>query len=184
MMKVMIVGVGRLGSQVAFLTLLKFKPEKLILSDIRDLVGDILDLKHACIGLNIKTEITEKKEYCDFIIITAGVSRSQKIKTHEELYKINAPMMKEIAKDIEKCVKEDTKIIVLTNPVEKMTEIIKNYFNNNLVINPEKELIKMRNGKELGWDIIETKGYSSFGPSVAAILVIEKLENLQNSDEL
>lgn len=174
-MKVMIVGVGRLGSQVAFLTLLRFKPEKLILSDIRDLSGDILDLKHACVGLNIKTEITEKKEYCDFIVISAGVPRSQKIKTHEGLYEINVPVMKEIAKDIENYVEKNTKIIVMTNPLEKMTDIFKEHFSNNMVTNPENELMKIRDGKELGWKIVSIKGYSNFGSAVSAVLLMEKL---------
>lgn len=174
-MKVMIIGVGKLGSQVAFQILSRFKPEKLILSDIRDLNGDILDLQHACVGLDIKTEITEDREPCDFIFITGGAARSQKIKTHEELYEINVPVMKEIAKDIEKYVTKDTKIIVMTNPVEKLTELFKNHFKDNLVTCPEEELMKMRDGKELGWEIVKTKGYTSFGPAVSAILLMEKL---------
>jgi malate/lactate dehydrogenase len=174
-MKIMVIGVGRLGSQVAFLSLLRFKPEKLILSDVRDLSGDILDLKHACKGLKIKTEITTKKEPCDFIVIAAGMARSRDIKTHEELLKLNSPAVKKIVKNLNISLKKNTKIIVMTNPVEKITELIKKFLPNYYVDNPEEILMKMRGNKELGWKIVSTKGYSNFGPAVSAILLIEKL---------
>jgi len=174
-MKIMVIGVGRLGSQVAFLSLLKFKPEKIILSDIKNLSGDALDLKHACKGLNINTEITEKKEPCDFIIITAGAARSEKIKTHEELFKINAPLIKELIKDLNDCIEKDTKIIIMTNPVEEITKLVKELLPGHFVTNPEKILMKMRDNKELGWGIVSTKGYSNFGPAVSAILMIEEI---------
>jgi len=174
-MKIMVVGVGRLGSQVAFLMLLRLKPEKLILSDIKNLDGDILDLQHACKGLNIKTEITTKLEPCDFIIITAGFARDQNIKTHEELFKLNAPLVKEIVNNLDDCLKEDTKIIVMTNPEEEITKLIQKLLPKYYVKNPEEILMKMRDDKELGWEIVSKKGYSNFGPAVSAVLLIEKI---------
>lgn len=174
-MKIMIIGVGRLGSTVAFLTLLRLTPEKLILSDIKDLTGDILDLQHTCKGLGIKTKITTEREPCDFIVITAGFARNQKIKTHEELLKLNEPVIKEIINNLNGCLKKNTKIIVMTNPVKKITGIVKKLLPNYYVSNPEKILKKIRNNKELGWKIVSTKGYSSFGPTVSAVLLMEKL---------
>jgi malate/lactate dehydrogenase len=50
-MKIGIIGVGRIGSQIAFLSLMKFRPDKMILIDTKDLTGDTLDLQHACRGL-------------------------------------------------------------------------------------------------------------------------------------
>jgi len=176
-MKIMVIGVGRLGSQVAFSSLLRLNPEKLILSDIKDLSGDILDLQHACKGLNIKTEVTTKKEPCDFIIITAGTARNQNIKTHEELFKLNTPTIKEIVSNLDSCLKKDTKIIVMTNPVEKITDFVKELLPNHYVDNPEEILMKIRDNKEIGWKIVSTKGYSNFGPAVSAVLLIEKLLN-------
>ena len=44
------------------------------------------------------------------------------------------------------------------------------------VINPEEILLKMRKGRELGWDIIKTKGYSNFGPAVSVYRLIHELE--------
>jgi malate/lactate dehydrogenase len=177
-MKIMIIGIGRLGSTVAFLTLLRLKPEKLILSDIKDLTGDILDLQHACKGLGIKTKIITEREPCDFIVITAGFARNQKIKTHEELLKLNEPVIKEIINNINGCLKKDTKIIVMTNPVEEMTELVQELLPSYYVNNPEKILMKMRNNKELGWEIVSTKGYSNFGPAVSAVLLMERIKSI------
>lgn len=174
-MKMMIIGVGRLGSQIAFLSLIRLKLEKIVLSDIKDLTGDILDLQHACKGLNIKTEITDKKELCDFIIITAGFARNEKIRAEEELLKLNEPVIKEIVNNISEYLKKDTKIIVMTNPVERMTELVQKLLPKYYVTNPEKILMKMRDDKELGWNIVSTKGYSNFGPAVSAILLVEEL---------
>jgi malate/lactate dehydrogenase len=176
-MKVMVVGVGRLGSQVAFMVLITFKPQKLILYDVKDLSGDILDLQHACRGLEIKTEITEKREPCDFIIIAAGAARSEKIKTHDELFKINVPLIKNIINNLNKCIESNTKIIVMTNPVEKITELVKGLLPENHVGNPERILMKMRSNKDLGWEIVSTKGYSNFGPAVSAVLLIRQMIN-------
>ena len=174
-MKIMIVGVGRLGSQVAFLTLLRFKPEKLILSDVMDLTGEVLDLQHASNGLGIKTEITTEKEPCDVVVIAAGVARNQKIKTHEELHELNTPIIKSIVPELKQYLKENTKIVVMTNPVEEMTKTVKELLPKHHVTNPEKILVKMRNSEELGWKIVSTKGYSNFGPAVSAVLLLEEM---------
>jgi len=175
-MKIMIIGGGgRLGSQIAFLSIIRLRPEKIILSDIKDLKGDILDLQHACNGLGIKTAVTTKKEPCDFIIITAGFPRSDKIKTHEELLKLNEPMIREVINSMDKYLKKDTKIIVMTNPAEKLTKLVQELLPNHYVTNSEKILMKMRDSQELGWEIVSTKGYSNFGPAVSAVLLIEEL---------
>jgi len=176
-MNIMIVGLGRLGSQVAFLTLLKIKPKKLMLSDIKDITGDILDLQHACKGLELNTEITTKKEAADFIIITAGFARNKKIKTSEELLELNTPIVNKIIENLDGCLKDNTKIIVMTNPVEKMTNLVQELLPNHYVNNPEGILMKIRDEQELGWKIVSTKGYSNFGPAVSAILLIEKLNS-------
>jgi malate/lactate dehydrogenase len=174
-MKVMIVGAGRLGSQVAFMTLLKIRPDKLILSDIKDVSGDILDLQHACRGLGIKTKITKRKEPCEFIIITCGTPRNKKIISMKSLLKINKPLIEQVIKDIRPFVRKDTKVIVMTNPVKELTELVEKLLPINLVASPENILMSMRNQKELGWKIVKTKGYTNFGPSVSAILLLEQL---------
>lgn len=177
-MKVMMVGVGKLGSQVAWHILREFEPDVMVLKDIIDLDGHILDLEHACTGMNIKTNITDEKlaHIMDFIIITAGVGRSEKITTHDELWDINKPIMGKIIEELKTNgnIGPKTIVVVMTNPVERMTELVKNWLPGNIIINPEAELMKARKGKELGWRIVKTKGYTNFGPAVSVVKLMER----------
>ena len=178
-MKVMTVGVGKLGSQVAWHVLREFKPEKMLLVDIKNLDGDLLDLQHACEGMNIKTEIlikNDKRPY-DIIIITAGLGRNKEITTHEELWGLNKPIIGRIVADIKSNgnLSPETVLIVMTNPVEKMTKFVQDCLPGNLVMNPEADLMHMRSGKELGWKIVSSKGYTNFGPAVSVVKLIERL---------
>jgi malate/lactate dehydrogenase len=153
----------------------RFKPEKMILSDIKDLDGDILDLQHACKGLKINTEITTELEPVDYLILCSGFARNEKIKTFEELEKLNSKIIEQVVNDLKHFIKANTKVIVMTNPVEKMTDLVKKLLPNIDVYNPERYLKSMRNGEELGWRIVKTKGYTSFGPAVSLILLMESL---------
>lgn len=170
-MKIMVMGVGKLGSTVAFLSLF-LHPKKIILKDIKPLEGDLLDLRHAAKGLNIDTKITTKTEPCNYIIITAGIPR----KKEDDDLSINKDILNIVLLELNGYITSKTVIIVMTNPVKEMTEFVKCRLPDNLVTNPEKILMKMRNGKELGWDIIKTKGYSNWGPAVSCIKLIEVLE--------
>ncbi len=172
-MKIMVIGVGRLGSQVAFVTMLKFNPDELILSDIKDLRGDILDLQHAAKGMGITTLITDKKSPADFIILALGASRSPTSLNEKDLLPLNKPLLEKV--DIKECLKPDTTIVVMTNPVHEMTEFARTLWPGRNVVNPEKYLSDIRGGKDYGTEIIKTKGYTNFGAAVSAALLIEEL---------
>jgi malate/lactate dehydrogenase len=174
-MKILIAGSGRIGSQIAFLSMIRMKPEKIILSDVKDLTGDVLDLQNAGKGLGIKTEITTEKEPCDFIVLSAGMPRGPKLRSHDDLIAYNVPIIEDVVKGLEGCLKADSKIIVMTNPVEKMTEVVQKLLPGHTVTNPERILSDIRGSKELGWSIVSTKGYSNFGPAVSAVLLMEEL---------
>lgn len=186
-MKIMIVGVGKLGSQVAWQVLRELQPETLILSDIKDLTGDIIDLANARDGLGIETEITTEIEYsCDYVIICAGQGRDEEHKTMEDLLNGNIITMLQIFSTIPSGVFKNSNIIVMTNPVEKLTEKVKSYLRYSKVKsinNPEEELMKLRKKywiyEDVGWQIVSTKGYSSFGPAIACINLIKKLEKIK-----
>ena len=169
----MIIGVGKLGSQVAFVTMLKNRPEKIVLSDRKDLNGDILDLQHAAIGLGLKTIITDKREPVDFIIVTTGMANTPVFGDEKALAPFNEQILKKI--DITECTKPGTVLIMMTNPVYEMTNLAKKLWSELKVVNPEDELLKIRGGKDCGWEIIKTKGYTNFGAAVSAALLIEKL---------
>lgn len=175
-MKVLIIGVGRLGSTIAWEVCKEINPEKVMLYDIKDLSGDMLDLKHACKGYGINTTITDKREKADIIIISAGHPR---INMDDNLFDKNFPIIEDAYRIIKQVLKTDTKIIVMTNPVIDMTEIMRKLLPNHMVECPEKILNEMRRGKELGWDIIKTKGYTNFGAAVSCVKLIKKLEGLK-----
>lgn len=169
-MKIGIIGIGRIGSQIAFLSLMRFKPAKLILIDIKDLSGDILDLQHACNGLGIKTRFSTKWERADVYVLCAGRARDEKTKGMAILWKYNKKTVDSLLPKLRKYAK---KIIVVTNP----EDVIYNYLKSKKfdVYSSENILLKMREGKKSGWDIIRTKGYTNFGSAVAVIKLMEKI---------
>ncbi len=170
-MKIMVIGVGKLGSQVAFMLMLRLKPEKIVLACRKNLRGDILDLQHAAKGLGINTVITDRKEPVDFIVITSGVANTPIFGDEKALDPLNRPILKEI--DLGGCTKPSTAVIIMTNPVHEMTEFAKKLWPDLKVINAEDILLKMRDGKDYGWEIIKTKGYTNFGAAVSVALLIE-----------
>lgn len=175
-MKILIIGVGRLGSQVAMLSVVLLKPEKIILYDVKDLEGDILDLRHACTGLGIKTAVTKKPEPCDYIIITAGQARDHRNKvTEKQLYATNASIIRSVVHYAKRAIDKNTTIIVMTNPVMKLTRLVSDMVPGTKVLNPENFLLEMREGKELGMKIVKTKGYTNFGAAVSVVKLINSM---------
>ncbi len=169
-MKIGIIGVGRMGSQVAMLSLMRFKPEKIILIDVKDLSGDILDLQHAANGLGIRTKFSTKWEHADVYVLCAGKARDEKHKQMAILWEHNKKIVDSLVPKLKIYAK---KVIVSTNPSDVVYKYLKSKDVN--VYSYENILLKMREGKKSGWDIIRTKGYSSFGPAAAAIKLMEKI---------
>lgn len=177
-MKISIIGVGKVGRQIAFCSLIFLRPKNLLLYDIKDLSGDVLDLQHAANGLGIKTEICKGTDFndSDFIIISAGYPRNKKRKNMSTLLMMNKPILRDIfEKLIVPNASENTKIIMVTNPVEELTEWAKRKYPRLKIFNAEHILKRMRDGVECGWNIVKTKGYSDFGPSIAIIKLMEEL---------
>ena len=159
-MKVIVAGVGKLGSTVAFAVGLINRPEKIMLYDIKDLEGDVIDLDNA---LGRSVVITDRLEPADILIIAAGRGRDkEKYKTMDSLVEVNRPMVEDILSKMEPYVTKETVVIVMTNPVETMTEHVSNLLEGKgvTVVSPEKQLMELRKGEEVGWRIVSTKGYS------------------------
>jgi malate/lactate dehydrogenase len=176
-MKILIAGVGRFGSQIALLSAIYLKPEKIILYDIKPLSGDILDLQHACKGLELSTQITDKLEPADYIIIAAGRARTED-KPDTTLYANNIETVGWIILELQakKIFKKTTKLIITTNPVIEITKTVAKHYPNYNVYNPESQLLELREGRELGGAILRTKGYTNFGAGVACVLLIKDIE--------
>jgi malate/lactate dehydrogenase len=176
---ILIAGVGHLGSQIAMMSAAELEPKRLVLYDIKDLTGDILDLRHACEGLGLSTKITERIEPSDYVIITAGKPRRVKgEETDDTLYADNRDTVFKVLEGLRKkgTFKKSTCLIVMTNPVLRVTEAVAAKMTQNRVYNPERLLMESRKGKELGWKIIQTKGYTNFGAAVACVRLIDEIE--------
>jgi malate/lactate dehydrogenase len=174
-MKVIVAGVGKLGSTVAFAVGLLNHPKKIMLHDIKHLDGDIIDLRNA-FGDGI--EVTGEMEAADFLIITAGYPRDPvKFKTMDSLIEINKKVMESVLAKLGQYIKKDTNVIVMTNPVESMTEFVAEKLKGTgaLVASPEKYLMTLRKNEEVGWKIISTKGYTNFGPAMSCTMLIDEM---------
>ena len=175
----LVAGVGRLGAQAAMMSAAVLEPRTLILYDIKDLSGDVLDLRHACKGLELKTEITEKVGPSDYIIIAAGRPRlTENEGRKDEFYSDNLAAVFDVLKVLRRkgAFKRSTSLIIMTNPVLRITEAVAAAVTRYPIYNPEEFLMESREGKELGWSIISTKGYTDFGAAVSCVRLIDEIE--------
>lgn len=127
--KISIIGVGGVGSVLAFNVLAWLAPEELILVDIYEGLakGVALDLEDTRGFLSFSTKIKGGKNYSliknsDIVIFTAGLSRKKGM-TRLDLLKINAGIAKDVSKEIKKYA-PSTIVIVVTNPLDFITYLI------------------------------------------------------------
>jgi len=154
-------------------------PSRIILYDIKDLRGDILDLRHACYGLGIATEITGRLSPVDYAIIAAGRPRTPESDgSKAEFYLGNLNTVRAVIRSLlkEGAIKRTTTLIILTNPVLRITEAIRAEMPGREVHNPEEHLLRIRKGRELGMEIVRTKGYTNFGAAVSCVHLLQELE--------
>lgn len=178
-MKILVAGVGRVGSQTAWQCIHGLKPSELMLYDIKDLSGDMLDLRHACSGMGIDTKITDKIEPADYIVVTAGKPRTPDNLDEVALYQDNLVTVQAVISELKNkhAFKESTTLVIMTNPVLRLTKAISDALPSHRVVCPESILLNMRGGEELGAKILQSgKGYTSFGPAVSCMLLIKELE--------
>lgn len=164
-MKLNIIGVGRVGSTVAFATAILLRPEVIRLEDVRSLEGDALDLEHAIKGMSIKTKITTEPIEPDFTIISAGISIKVGV-THDDIYEVNKTI---VDNSIRFTNSPGKNIIVLTNPSLRIVEALKTDYPDYNMMHVEDILNKFRGGMELGSKIVATKGYTNFGVAIACV---------------
>lgn len=136
--KIALIGAGKVGSTVAYTLLDRKVVNELLMTDVRKdyLDGIKLDLQSAFPFSKIHTE--EKLENYNLIVVTAGFPRTPDMKSREELFEMNKKVFKEIFSGIK--LKENTKIIVVTNPVEKLADYVI-----ELTGLPQKNIIRFGN---------------------------------------
>ena len=129
MVKVGIVGAGRVGSTAAYTLLSLMDLDELVLVDVLgDLAeGEALDLMHAAYALGRRTRIYGGPDYdllrgSSLIIVTAGAARKPGM-SRLDLLKTNAEIMRRVAASL-KDVCGDAVVMVVSNPVDLMTYLL------------------------------------------------------------
>ncbi|WZE73299.1 lactate/malate family dehydrogenase [Macrococcus sp. CCM 2573] len=139
-MKLGIIGVGRVGSQVLtdvqYLNL--FNEIVLIDSDEKVATGEALDHLHSQgIGvtnhINIYAGVYKDLKDADVIVIAASTKTDTSIPDRTALAKANTVIIKEITTRISE-VTTEALLVVISNPVDAMTYIASKYYPENKVI--------------------------------------------------
>ncbi|WP_419766885.1 malate dehydrogenase [Arcobacter sp.] len=123
--KVGIIGVGNVGSTLAYTLASKGICEKIVLKDIRENIvkAMALDISQAANAASSSTLVIAAKNStdlkdCDVIVITAGIPRKPGM-SRDDLLLTNAKIMKIVVKDIEEQA-PNAIIIVVSNPLDVM----------------------------------------------------------------
>lgn len=126
--KIAIIGAGAVGTTTAYALMLKNIGSEIILVDIDEVrcVGEILDLSdilpmsHVA---NIKKGNLEEAAQSDIIIISAG-KRQEIGQSRMDLWEANKKIVSDMCDDLKK-IKKDAIVIVVTNPVDLVSLLVK-----------------------------------------------------------
>lgn len=123
--KVGIIGVGNVGSTLAFNLASKNICSEIVLKDVREnivkaMALDISQSAHAANSLTNVTAAINADEFsdCDVVVITAGVARKPGM-SRDDLLLINAKIMTSVINDTIKF-NPDAIIIIVSNPLDAM----------------------------------------------------------------
>jgi len=128
MIKVSVIGVGNLGSCIAYEIARRNLADELVLVDVRaDLAegnaGDISQALAFKSNINIFSGEYRDVEGSDLIILTAGKPRTPQMKSRMELLEANKNIIKSVIEGIKDMAK-DSIIVTLTNPVDVMNYLV------------------------------------------------------------
>ncbi|MGB9175940.1 MAG: lactate dehydrogenase [Methanoregula sp.] len=92
MARLAIIGVGRIGGEVAYLASAMGIADELVLHDsAQDLLrAQVLDIRHTGLDISISTEMSDIRD-ADVCIFSAGLPRNPSIKTRADLLSANLP---------------------------------------------------------------------------------------------
>jgi len=128
MRKITVIGVGSLGSCIAYELASRKLADKLVLIDIyRDLAeGNAEDISQAmAFRSNIEVYAGDygDAEDSDVIVVTAGKPRTPEMKSRMELLRVNFEIIKSVASKLREIGGEPI-IVTLTNPVDVMNYVM------------------------------------------------------------
>jgi len=116
MTRLAVVGVGRIGGEVAYLASVLGIASELILYDSAPglLKAQVLDLRHTGLDVGVSTDNRDVKD-ADICVFSAGLPRDPSIKTRADLLAANLPVTQEIAGMLERF---SGILITVTNPMD------------------------------------------------------------------
>jgi malate dehydrogenase len=124
-----IIGAGKVGSEAAY-NIVKDNISDVTLIDIQTELaqGEALDIMQAAPAIEFDGKITGTSDYSqmqdsELVIVIAGVGRKPGM-TRIDLMNTNAKIVKSVVKEVQKYA-PDTKLMIVTNPVDIMTYIAK-----------------------------------------------------------
>lgn len=123
--KVGIIGVGNVGSTLAYALATKGICSSIVLKDIRENIVEAmaLDISQASNAASSHTKVSAAKsgedlENCEVIVITAGIPRKPGM-SRDDLLLTNAKIMQSVLEDIIKYAPE-SKLVIVSNPLDAM----------------------------------------------------------------
>lgn len=127
-----LIGVGRIGGGIAFLTSYLGLIDELVLYDIQPglLEAQMKDLKHAIVDIEISTDAGAVRE-TDICVMTAGVPRNPSVKARADLIEANAAVAAQCSTHLRNF---GGILIVVSNPVDVLTP----YLAKLCDLNPER----------------------------------------------
>jgi malate dehydrogenase len=131
MKKATVIGVGSLGSYIAYEIANRGLVDQLVLVDVvRELAeGNAADIAQAMAfkrNVNVTVGDYEDAKDSQVIIVTAGKPRTPEMKSRMELLEANSRIIKAVASSL-KGIDENSVVITLTNPVDVMNFIMWKY---------------------------------------------------------
>ncbi len=98
MARLAVVGVGRIGGEVAYLAASQGIADELVLYDSAPeiLQAQVLDIRHTGLDVSISTDIQEIRT-ADICVFSAGLPRTPSVKTRADLLGTNMPATREFA---------------------------------------------------------------------------------------
>ncbi|MCS7096644.1 MAG: malate dehydrogenase [Nitrososphaerota archaeon] len=131
MRKIAVIGVGSLGSCIAYEIANRGLADELVLIDIfKNLAeGNAADISQA-IAFRSNTSVFAGDYYdakdAEVVVISAGKPRTPEMKSRLELLQVNKSIIADVAQNLRKMENEPT-VITLTNPVDVMNYILWRY---------------------------------------------------------
>lgn len=183
MTEIVIIGVGRVGSAIAYSLLFRKWAGTLVLIDIDEkrVTGELLDLSHAGAVLNPRVSIelgciSDIRE-SDVVVITAGAARSRGMNM-KTLEVINHDVISGLCESMAG-IENNAQVIMVTNPAPEMQGIAANILKNRIMI-PDLTLDAIRhkfygNWEEVemaGHEILDLKGFTNWGVAAATTRLI------------